>query len=124
MFDYDEMPTRGKEHSNGQLMRECNNCGERTYMRYDENRQYKVVCESCDEEHDFIADSMDHAMELWRDFVTVADCENCPLGWEERGYEGECYDNGCLVDEDFWCAEPYKQRAEKATELEGEVSDD
>ena len=121
-FDYDKMPTRGKEHSNGEPIRECNNCGERTYMRYEENRKYKVVCEHCEEEHDFTADSMDHAMELWRDFVTIADCENCPLGWEERGYEGECYDCGCLVyEEAMWCVKPFHEREAKANELESEV---
>lgn len=24
-------------------------------------------------------------------------CENCPAGWEERSYEGECQDCGCLI---------------------------
>ena len=27
------------------------------------------------------------------------DCEHCPLGWEDRGYEGECYDCGCYMAE-------------------------
>ena len=26
-----------------------------------------------------------------------ADCGNCPFGWETRGYEGECYDDGCYA---------------------------
>lgn len=26
-------------------------------------------------------------------------CECCPLSWEERGYEGECYDCGCCMAE-------------------------
>lgn len=25
------------------------------------------------------------------------DCENCPFSWESRGYEGECYDDGCRM---------------------------
>ena len=25
------------------------------------------------------------------------DCEECPAGWEDRGYEGECYDCGCII---------------------------
>lgn len=33
---------------------------------------------------------------LWYD----NDCENCPCGWETRGYEGECYDCGCLISKD------------------------
>lgn len=24
-------------------------------------------------------------------------CENCPAGWEDRTYEGECNDCGCLI---------------------------
>jgi len=24
-------------------------------------------------------------------------CENCPAGWEDRSYEGECNDCGCLI---------------------------
>ena len=27
------------------------------------------------------------------------DCEHCPLSWEDRGYEGECYDCGCFMAE-------------------------
>ena len=29
------------------------------------------------------------------------DCEHCPMGWEDRSYEGECNDCGCLFDYDF-----------------------
>lgn len=25
------------------------------------------------------------------------DCENCVSAWEDRGYEGECYDCGCCL---------------------------
>lgn len=25
------------------------------------------------------------------------DCEYCPCGWEDRSYEGECYDCGCYL---------------------------
>jgi hypothetical protein len=25
------------------------------------------------------------------------DCEYCPLSWEDRSYEGECYDCGCFL---------------------------
>ena len=28
----------------------------------------------------------------------MRDCENCPFSWESRGYEGECYDYGCMID--------------------------
>lgn len=42
----------------------------------------------------------------WKDWTEVSlwydcDCENCPMGWEDRGYEGECNDCGCLFDNDF-----------------------
>ena len=41
------------------------------------------------------------------------DCENCCMGWEDCGYEGECYDCGCCFDYDFnvplWkCMLPYR----------------
>lgn len=29
------------------------------------------------------------------------DCENCPMAWEDRNYEGECGDCGCLFDYNF-----------------------
>ncbi len=30
------------------------------------------------------------------------DCENCSLSWEDRSYEGECNDCGCLVYGDLY----------------------
>ena len=30
------------------------------------------------------------------------DCETCPLSWEDMGYDGECYDCGCIVHGDFY----------------------
>ena len=118
-FDYDVMPSRGKIDSEGNPMRECNNCGNRTYMLYEEDENYKVVCEYCDEVHSFKANSMDRAMKKWGEMQLQADCEFCPLGWEERGYEGECYSCGCMVDEDIkWCKKTYEERFKKATEFE------
>lgn len=32
------------------------------------------------------------------------DCECCPLSWEDRGYESECYDCGCYMAE---CGKDY-----------------
>lgn len=32
------------------------------------------------------------------------DCEHCPLGWEDIGYEGECNDCGCYMAE---CGKDY-----------------
>jgi len=29
--------------------------------------------------------------------MKTCDCENCPLSWEDRSYEGECCDCGCLI---------------------------
>lgn len=117
-FDYEVMPTRGKEDSKGKVLRECNNCGERTYMLYEENQNYKVVCGNCDETHSFKSDSMDRAMVKWDKMQLQADCEHCPLGWEDRGYEGECYDCGCYVNEDAeWCKKTFNQRLEKAMEF-------
>lgn len=118
-FDYDAMPSSGKETSYGLKMRECNNCGNRTYMIYEEQKNYKVVCEYCEETHSFKSwDSMDAVMEFWNKIELVAECEYCPLGWEERGYEGECYDYGCYVNDDKeWCLKPFKQRWEKYQEL-------
>lgn len=40
------------------------------------------------------------------------DCEHCCMGWEDRGYEGECNDCGCCFNYEFdvpiWkCVLPY-----------------
>ena len=114
-FDYEVMPNRNKIDNEGNPMRECNNCGSRTYMLYEEDENYRVVCEDCDEAHSFKVNSMDRAMKKWREMQLQADCEYCPLGWEERGYEGECYDCGCMVKEDTnWCQKTYGERLEKA----------
>lgn len=42
----------------------------------------------------------------WERYTTIncwydRDCEYCPMGWEDRSYEGECNDCGCLFDYDF-----------------------
>lgn len=118
-FDYDVMPTRGKKHSNNKMMRECNNCGERTCIFYEEDQNYKVVCEHCDEEHSFKAKSMDEAMEKWDSMELHADCEYCPLGWEIRDHEGDCDNCGCMIHEDInWCKKTYIERETKSKEFE------
>jgi hypothetical protein len=68
---------------------------------------------------------MDAAMKKWREMIIIAECENCPLGWEERGYEGECYDYGCMVytntipqDGTSWCVKSFDERYNKSKELE------
>jgi len=118
-FDYDVMPKRSKENSKGEVMRECNNCGERTCMLYEEDENYRVVCEHCDEQHTLKTNSAEKAMKIWNEFVLQADCEYCPLGWEERSYEGECYDCGCFVKENKdWCNKKYSERLEKSKEFD------
>ena len=42
----------------------------------------------------------------WKHYTTIngwydCDCGDCPMGWEERNYEGACDDCGCLFDYDF-----------------------
>ena len=45
------------------------------------------------------SDEWEHCTEIscWYD----RDCGNCPMSWEDRSYEGECNDCGCLFDYDF-----------------------
>ena len=44
------------------------------------------------------SDEWEHYTEIccWYD----RDCEKCPMGWDDRSYEGECEDCGCLVSKD------------------------
>ena len=42
----------------------------------------------------------------WSDYGKVkycwfCDCENCPFGWDDTGYEGECNDCGCYFNYNF-----------------------
>ena len=42
----------------------------------------------------------------WEHYTTIncwydRDCEHCPMGWEDIGYEGECGDCGCLFNYEF-----------------------
>ena len=42
----------------------------------------------------------------WKEYTQIdcwyePDCENCIMGWEERSYEGECEDCGCMFDYNF-----------------------
>ena len=50
------------------------------YGSFDENGKCKDWTELC----------------LWYDNI----CENCPCGWENRSYEGECEDCGCYISKD------------------------
>lgn len=40
-------------------------------------------------------------MQTKRRLFPDIDCENCPLAWEDKGYEGDC-DCGCLVYGDLY----------------------
>ena len=49
----------------------------------------------------------------WENYTTIncwydRDCEHCPMGWEDIGYEGECEDCGCLFDYEFNVPELWK----------------
>ena len=42
----------------------------------------------------------------WEHYTEIScwydsNCENCPMCWEDRSYEGECNDCGCLFDYNF-----------------------
>lgn len=118
-LENDELSATNEEYSGYEPMRECNDCGEDIYIFYNGDGEYKVVCKDCEKEQIIKADSIDEAICAWTRMELHADCEYCPLGWEDRGYEGECYDCGCMVYEDInWCKKPYAERAEKAKELE------
>jgi len=65
--NYDEWPTRGKETSEDEKMRNCI-CGGRTYTSYRENRLYVVLCEKCGERNKFRTSSMDEAIKLWNSY--------------------------------------------------------
>lgn len=41
----------------------------------------------------------------WENYTILScwyepNCEACPMGWEDIGYEGECYDCGCMLSGD------------------------
>lgn len=121
MKNYSEVPYR--QNSEGEVMRECNSCGYKAHMFFHGGRYYQVGCEKCEEVHDIEASSLDEAMEIWKKMQLIAECDYCPLGWEEKGYEGECYDYGCMTHSDKtprigenWCEKTYSERREKSKE--------
>ncbi len=120
ILDYDKLPKSGKETANGILLKPCEECGGRAYVFYDEERRYRVECEGCGVEVEFRQNSLDGAILHFNLILHEKyECENCPLGWEERGYEGECYDCGCMVKESAeWCEKPYYERLKKSKEFD------
>lgn len=68
IVDYDKMPSRGKETSDGEKTKNHGiSCGGRCYVHYDENRVYRVECENCGNLVSFKASSLDLAIKLWND---------------------------------------------------------
>ena len=76
-FNYEAMPTRNKETSLGIKMRKCE-CSGRTYLLYEENENYRVVCESCNREYKFKGSSIDGSILYWnnlpKDFDGLLRC--------------------------------------------------
>lgn len=66
-INYDKLPTRGKETSDGEKTRKHGACGGRCYVFYDENRWYRVECENCGTLKKFRADGLDLAIKAWND---------------------------------------------------------
>ncbi len=65
-MNYDEMPTRKKEASDGEKARRCW-CSGRCVFHYDENQWYRVECEHCGSIMGFRAPSHDFAIKMWND---------------------------------------------------------
>ena len=76
-FYYNELPTKNKETSCGVKMRKCE-CGGRTYLIYEEDENYKVVCENCTQEYKLKGSSVDGAILYWnnllKDFDGLISC--------------------------------------------------
>lgn len=68
IVNYDKMPSRGKETSDGEKIKNHGiSCGGRCYVHYDENRVYRVECEKCGNLVSFKTSSLDLAIKLWND---------------------------------------------------------
>ena len=63
-MDYEELGSRGKITSDGEITRNCL-CGGRCYVFYDESERYHVECEHCGEIAKFKANSTDKAIKKW-----------------------------------------------------------
>ena len=65
-WQYDDLPLRGKETSDGEKTRRCH-CGGRCYVFYDEAERYHVECEHGGHVIGFRATSGDMAIKIWND---------------------------------------------------------
>lgn len=63
--DYDKLPSRGKEASDGERTSNHSGCGGRCYVFYDEERRYRVECEKCGTVVQFKTSSQDDAIKKW-----------------------------------------------------------
>lgn len=63
---YDELPSRGKETSDGvKTQKHGVFCCGRCWVGYDENKTYRVECENCGTLVMYTADSHDQAIKIW-----------------------------------------------------------
>jgi len=72
MTDYDKLPSRGKETSDGEKTSNHHSlCNGRCYVFYDEDRQYHVECERCGTLVIFKANGLDRAIKIWNDMPHI-----------------------------------------------------
>lgn len=81
-MNYEDMPTRKKEASDGEKARRCW-CSGRCVVHYDENRWYRVECEHCGDIMTFRAPSYDFAIKMWNDSTSPTGSD----GSTKRNYE-------------------------------------
>lgn len=65
-MNYDELPKRNKETSDGEKAINCQ-CGGRIYMAYLEREIYMPICEKCGYQKKFKANSVDRAIQYWNE---------------------------------------------------------
>jgi len=83
-MNFDELPRRNKETSDGEKTINCS-CGGRIYMSYLERERYMPICENCGHLKKFRARSVDEAIRSWNESriraeskpETKDDYENC-----------------------------------------------
>ncbi|HBC94804.1 MAG TPA: hypothetical protein DCZ10_18380 [Pelotomaculum sp.] len=72
MINYDKLPSRGKETSDGEKTKNHGiSCGGRCYVFYDENRWYRVECEKCGTLVKYRTNSLDLAIKIWNDMPDI-----------------------------------------------------
>jgi transcription elongation factor Elf1 len=71
-MNYDKLPTRGKETSDGVKTKKHGiTCGGRCYVFYDEDREYHVECENCGTIVTYRTTSLDRAIKIWNDIPDI-----------------------------------------------------